>query len=133
MSDSSDSQLDALLAKLSRDVSPPEDLWPQIEARLSAHPTRRPLQWRLAAGLAVLAVSAALGSHFWHEDTRGTPGSSLSGQSSQEIASEGPRDAAYQRARATLERSYREELDRLPPETRVQVEHDLDVIRRHKP
>jgi hypothetical protein len=129
MSDTSDSQLDALLARCSRDVSPPQDLWPDIEARLSASRVRHQLPWRLAAGLAVLAVSAAIGSHFWPSPGRGAPASAPPGQSPLTVAFEAPRDASFQRTRAALELSYREQLAHLPPGTRVQVERDLDVIR----
>jgi hypothetical protein len=106
MSDTSDSQLDALLARLHRDVLPAKDLWPYIEAHAPARRSARP--WQFAAGFAALAVSASLGWHLWQRP--GAP------------------DASYLRARAGLEPIYRVELGQLPPDARVQVERDLDVI-----
>ena len=38
-------------------------------------------------------------------------------------------DESHRRAQAQLEQSYRAQLDQLPPDTRLQIGHDLDVIR----
>ena len=64
MSDPSDTQLDALLARLGRDVSPPTDLWPGIEAQASVQRFRQHRPWRLAAGIAAGTVLATL---VWYE------------------------------------------------------------------
>jgi len=121
MSDTSDSQLDALLAKLPREVAPPQDLWAAIEAGMPAHRSCPQLPWRLAAGLAAIAISAAISLHFGYHRAHSS--------SDRDLAFEAPRNASYLRTRAELERSYREQLDQLPAETRKQVEHDLEVIR----
>ena len=60
MSDTSDGQLDALLAKLGRDIPPAQDLWPGIEAQVSVQRARRQQPWRLAAGIAAATVCATI-------------------------------------------------------------------------
>ncbi len=118
MSDTSDAQLDALLAKLGRDIAPPQDLWPGIEAQGSVQQAPRQRPWRLGAGIAAVTVCATIALYVWQR------------QPHQPDAAEVPEDAAYLSARADLEQSYRAQLQQLAPDTRMLVERDLDVIRR---
>jgi hypothetical protein len=115
MSDPSDSQLDALLARARRDIAPAQDLWPDIEARASAPPYRPHRAWQIAAGIAATTLFAAIALHLW-------------GPRAQRAAGTGLQDASYLSARAALEQSYRTQLAQLPPDTRTQIAHDLEVI-----
>lgn len=115
MSDTSDSQLDALLARAGRDIAPTQDLWPDIEARASARPNRPHRVWQLAAGIAATTLIAAIALHLWERPAPMVAGPAL-------------QDASYLSARAELEQSYRAQLAQLPPDTRMQVAHDLEVI-----
>jgi hypothetical protein len=116
MSDTPDSQLDALLARLGRDVAPAKDLWPDIEARASVQHFHRRRAWQLAAGIAAVTVISIFALHFGDRGAAKVAGPAL-------------QDESYLRASAQLEQSYRAQLDQLPPDTRIQVGHDLDVIR----
>jgi hypothetical protein len=115
MSDPSDSQLDALLARLGRDVAPPKDLWPGIKAQASAPRFHRHHAWQLAAGIAAVTLISTLVWHLWD---RGAA----------TVADPALQDVSYLHAEAQLEQSYRARLDQLPPDTRKQIGHDLDVI-----
>jgi len=116
MSDTPDSQLDALLARLGRDVAPTKDLWPAIEAQASVQQFRQRRPWQLAAGIAAVTLLATFAVHVWQRPAPMVAGPVLP-------------DESYLRASAQLEQSYRAQLDQLPPDTRMQVGHDLDVIR----
>jgi hypothetical protein len=115
MSDTSDSQLDALLARAGRDMAPPQDLWPGIEAQAAAQRYRRHRAWRFAAGIAAAALVATVALSVWNRPVPLVAGPAL-------------QDASYLRARAELEQSYRAKLEQLAPATRVQVEQDLAII-----
>jgi hypothetical protein len=115
MSDTSDSQLDALLARLGRDIAPAQDLWPDIEAQLSRQ-SRQRRPWQLAAGIAAVGLAAAFAWHLWRRPVPIVAGPAL-------------QDEPYLRADAQLEQTYRAQLAQLAPDTRLQVAHDLDVIR----
>jgi hypothetical protein len=139
-----DAALDAALARLPRERAPARDLWPAIERELhGAAADRAPHgrvhqgrvhqgRFQLAAGIAGLALLGALA---W--SLRGTqqepvaalvpatgaaaiPASALYGP---------PDNAAYEAARATLERTFEERLDLLAPATRTRVRADLATIR----
>jgi hypothetical protein len=116
MSDTSDSQLDAQLARLGRNVAPAQDLWPEIEAQVSRQLSRQRRPWQLAAGIAAVTVIATLALHVWDRPAPMVAGPALP-------------DEPYLRAEAQLEQTYRAQLAQLAPDTRLQVAHDLDVIR----
>jgi hypothetical protein len=116
MSDTPDSQLDALLARLGRDIPPPRDLWPAIEAQASARPFPQHRPWQIAAGIAAVMLIATFTLHLWQRPAPMVAGPAL-------------QDVSYLRARAQLEQSYRARLGQLAPDTRQQVERDLNVIR----
>ncbi len=116
MSDTSDAKLDALLARLGRDIAPAKDLWPELEAQASLRQFQQRRPWQLAAGIAAMILAAAFALHLW---TR--PAAMVAGPALQ--------DEPYLRVSAQLEQSYRAQLDQLPPDTRMQIGHDLDVIR----
>ncbi|HTB68798.1 MAG TPA: hypothetical protein VK727_21435 [Steroidobacteraceae bacterium] len=116
MNDPSDSQLDALLARLGRDIAPTRDLWPQIEARASVPQFHRRRAWQLAAGIAAVTVIATFALH-------------VADRAAAKVAGPALQDESYLRASLQLEQSYRAQLDQLPPDTRLQIGHDLDVIR----
>jgi hypothetical protein len=120
MSDPSDSQLDALLARLGRGIAPAKDLWPDIEARASVQQFHQRRAWQLAAGIAAVTVIATFALHF---GDRGGDGGAA------KVAGPALQDESYLRASVQLEQSYRAQLDQLPPDTRMQIGHDLDVIR----
>ncbi|HEY6456379.1 MAG TPA: hypothetical protein VIY90_13990 [Steroidobacteraceae bacterium] len=115
MSDTSDSQLDALLARLRRDIAPTKDLWPGIEARASVQQFQQRRRWQLTAGIAAATLVATLAWHVW--DRRAPL-----------VARPALEDEPYLRADAQLEQTYRAQLEQLAPDTRLQVAHDLDVI-----
>jgi hypothetical protein len=116
MSDTSDSQLDAALARLGRDIAPAKDLWPDIATRAALQQFQRRRPWQLAAGIAAVGLAATFAWHLWQGPTPMVAGPAL-------------QDEPYLRAEAQLEQTYRAQLEQLAPDTRLQVAHDLDVIR----
>lgn len=124
--------LDQRLARLPRALPPARDLWPAVEA---ATRPRRMWHWptRLAAGLVIAAVSAAL---TWNL-VRQQPGAGLSAalpaaeRGALAAASfQPPEDPAYRATRAALERTFSERLSLLAPKTRARIEADLETIRK---
>ena len=139
--------LDAALARLALEQAPPRDLWPAIQRELAHAPVRATPggPFALAASVAALALLGALA---WN--VRGPSGDATdaarsgAGQLAQSpglvpaaggavlpaSASYGPPDnAAYEAARAKLERTFEERLDLLAPDTQARVRADLATIR----
>jgi hypothetical protein len=116
MSDPSDAQLDALLARLRRDIAPAKDLWPDIEAQAATRRFQRRRPWQLAAGIAAVTLIATFALHVWDRPAPIVAGPVL-------------QDEPYLRADVQLEQTYRAQLEQLAPDTRLQVAQDLDVIR----
>jgi hypothetical protein len=121
--------LDERLAQLPREMSLQCDLWPAIDAAITAEgaarererPRRMPLA--LAAGLAIALTAGIIG---WQAGRLHLPAMASA------LGTEGfavPADAEYVKTRASLERSYRDRLALLEPVTRDRVEHDLAIIR----
>jgi hypothetical protein len=121
--------LDERLAQLPRELPLERDLWPAIDAAITAEgavqqrprPRRMPLA--LAAGLAIALTAGIIG---WQA------GRSHSLLAASAPGTEGfavPADAEYVKTRATLERTYRDRLALLEPVTRERIEHDLAIIR----
>ncbi len=116
MTDTSDSQLDAQLARLGRDIAPAKDLWPEIETQVSRRQFQPRRPWQLAAGIAAATLISTFAVHVWDRPAPMVAGPALA-------------DEPYLRAEAQLEQTYRAQLAQLAPDTRLQVAHDLDVIR----
>ena len=114
------SNLDVRLARLPREIPPPRDLWPAIEAATTG-PRRR--NWRLgvglAAGIAMLAISVIVAVR------PGVPGRAAAAIP----ALMSDQDAASLRTRAALAQSFQAELAHLPKATQARLWQDLDVIR----
>jgi hypothetical protein len=135
--ESRDSSLDARLEALPREIAPARDLWPEVRSRLEAVPAavpaarpqpRRWLPLALAAGIAIAVTAGFLGAQFGREQ----PGAGhwpLAFQARAERDFAAPESANYLRTRATLERTYRERLQLLAPETRRRIEQDVATIR----
>jgi hypothetical protein len=114
------------LRELPQELPPERDLWPQIEARLGR------VRWagwqvRLAAGVGLLALGAALTAGVWITHGRAAYDRLPAdlGVVSQISPQIGPVDA---RARAALLRSLATRLQSLPPPSREKVLADLKVI-----
>ena len=142
-------QKDPLLeqaANLPREIEPPRDLWPAIEAKLaeqSRAPPRR-FTWpaALAAGFLVATVSALLTWGLMRDPEPATGGNQagenlLAGGSVAEAApvpvSYGPNSALGEvqlKARDDLLVQFRQRLDELAPETREAVVKNLAIIQR---
>jgi hypothetical protein len=119
--------LDERLAQLPRELPLERDLWPAIDAAITAEgaPRERPrrIPLALAAGLAIALTAGIIG---WQA------GQSHSPVVASAPGTEGfavPGDPEYVKARATLERTYRDRLALLEPGTRDRIEHDLSIIR----
>lgn len=138
-----DRELDGLLASVKREVPPSKDLWASIEAQLEPRQAARPRAtwtYALAAGVCAIALTALV---TWELATRPTvpvaangspamivPGAAGStGRPLLAAAFDAPSDARYLQARAALEKTFRERLDLLSPETRTRIEQNLAVIR----
>jgi hypothetical protein len=127
MNEFSQKSLDAQLADLPRDVSPPRNLWPAIAGRLEHRSRRpRPLVFAAAAGV----VGACLASALTWAVLHGRPESPATQLAVRAPSFDEPRNASYVAARESLEASFRERLALLDPATRTQIEASLATIRR---
>ncbi len=124
MSTKNGRSLDELLAELPRELAPQRDLWPGIARAVAP---RRRLVWpaALAAGVIAAAVSLPL---LLQPGQRG-PGGGDAGSAAKPVSFEWPQDQASIASRAALERTFRERLQLLAPDTRARIEADLQVIR----
>ena len=128
--------LDALLGTVPRDLPPARDLWPGIEAAITAPlapPARRRWPLALAAGLLMAVAGGWVGSRL------AAPPSITSGPApraqpgepdSLAVRSVQVREAEYNATRAELVRTYEERLKMLSPVTRARIAADLATIRR---
>lgn len=144
-----DGKLDRLLESVRREVPPSGDLWASIAAQLeprAAAPKPRRMWLALAAGIAVIALTAVVAWQFAARpvlQVAAVPG--VRGEApaavgpSREAAAPGPlvaaafdapQDARYRETRAALEQTFRASLDLLAPETRTRIEQNLAIIRR---
>jgi hypothetical protein len=119
--------LDERLAQLRRELPLERDLWPAINAAITAEgsarerPRRLPLA--LAAGLAIALTAGIIG---WQAGRVHAPVVAAA-PGAQGFAV--PADPEYLKTRATLERTYQDRLALLEPVTRDRIEHDLAIIR----
>ena len=140
-----DEELDRLLQGVRREVPPSADLWASIATRLepraAAPRPRRGWAYALAAGVAVVALTALVTWQFASRPATpvaatgpgadaGTPRAAGESRALLAAAFEAPQDERYVATRAALERTFRERLDLLAPETRQRVEQNLEIIRR---
>jgi hypothetical protein len=127
MNDRRQESLDRLIAGLPRDVAPPGNLWPGIAARL---PRRARSAQPLALAAAVAVAAAGLASFF----TWAVLQSPTVPRVIQTVAAtnsfEEPRDPKYVLARNAMEKTFRERLALLEPETRAKIETSLAVIQK---
>jgi len=86
---------------------------------------RRHFALGLAAGLAAMALALLAA---FHPRAVLAP-RAVSARIAQTPESAGPRDAAFVRTQAALERSFKTDLQRLPPQTQTRVLQDLEIIR----
>ena len=129
-----DNELDPKLGdaiKRLRDTHPDRDLWPQIARQLEPRHPRGTVLMRwptaLAAGLALIAVSAAGTSVLLHRQTRGEK--AISGIMASTLpATMNPNDAALARAVSDLEKAVKGSLDQLDPEARATVTKTLTML-----
>jgi len=121
--------LDARLAALPRDLPPARDLWPGIDAAVT-HSTgpRRRWPFALAAGLAVATLGVVLGVRL----ARDVPPAPVALGPSDNVLVvsrlKSTEDADYLATRASLEKTYRERIALLAPDTRARIEEDLALI-----
>jgi hypothetical protein len=124
--------LDARLAALPRDVPPARDLWPGIDGAL-ARGAPRPRRWpsALAAAVALAAFGGLLSIRMARETPPAGAGDHAGPSGSVPVAArpKGAEHADYLATRAALERTYRERLALLAPDTRARIEEDLARIR----
>jgi hypothetical protein len=146
------------LRELSSAIEPARDLWPQIEARITAErrtapgamaaqprPARAravPLRWLAAAAVvASVAVGVWIGRSLLPAARPGTgAGSAISAARGTPATVDAPTaldvayvsDPRYQRDRAGLMKSLQERLAALPPPARAKVMASLAAIRRAK-
>jgi hypothetical protein len=124
MNDTPRESLDQRLAQLTREVLPPRNLWPDIQARVERRPRSRPML--MAACVATAA--ACLASIFtWAVLRRVQTPDGLPAVASRAAFAE-PSDPKYIQARALLERTFQERLMLLEPSTRTKIEASLAVI-----
>jgi hypothetical protein len=121
-----DPSLDQQLAKLSRDLTPPRDLWPQIESSLTQRAGRGGHLWQaLAAGVACACIASALTWAIMHRQAS-APGPRVVFRAP---SFEEPTSPRYIAARASLEANFAQRLTQLDPSTRTKIEASLQVIR----
>jgi hypothetical protein len=137
MNEQENDKLMAAAAKLATGVAPERDLWPGIEAAITA-PVRetRPTRYWAQAAAVVLLVAASSGITFLLTSDGNQPaqiaGLQPDGGFDSEFASFGASHTlgqGFQDAHNNLAAQLDLELDRLSPEARTEVEENLAVIR----
>jgi hypothetical protein len=129
MKDAAQESLDFELAKLSRELAPPDNLWPAVVREIARPPRRvRPLAFASAAAIASACVATALTWAVLHG--RGAHTAIAPVAAARTVSFDEPRDAGYLVARASLQQTFRERLALLDPGTRAQIEASLAVIHR---
>ena len=138
--DERNDELAALAARLPREVAPPRDLWPGIEAAISKQaprrrPWERPWEWRwervLAQAAAVLVLVGGSSSITWYLTDKGGEQAAPPLVSTplvvQPVAgySEHGLGADFLDTRADLASRLEQELRRLPPDTRSEVRQNI--------
>jgi hypothetical protein len=126
MEDPKHETLDELLAKLPHDVALPRNLWPGVARGIE----RRPRIMRSFAFAASAAMVCLVGALMWGVLRERPAERSDSATNSQTLGFDEPRDPAYLAARAELEKSFRERIAILDPQTRTKIEASLALIRR---
>ena len=124
--------LDAQLAALPGELSPPRDLWAGVDAALAGAVTR-PRRWpyALAAGIVVASLGVLVGSRIGSEAVPPDRDGPVMAPAPT-LAAARPKlsqEAGYQATRVALEQTYRERLVLLAPATRARIEQDLALIR----
>jgi hypothetical protein len=136
MMDREPNSLEELLARLPRDIAPPDHVWAGIARDVAAG--RRKL-WRpiaAAAALLCICVGGALTWGVLHEHPAAIAPAATALRAATPPAAAGtrsfdePRRPEYLAARAQLESTFRERLALLQPVTRAKIEADLAVIQR---
>lgn len=138
---SDDDRFDALMEKaksLATDIEPERDLWPDIEAAIK-EPATPTFAWRpyLAQAAAVILLVGGSSGLTWLAVKDDAPSLSPAGATNgvpltASTASFGDRYSLgpdFMDARRSLEARLEAELDALPPETRGEVEKNLQTIR----
>ena len=127
MKDGAQEPLELKLAKLPRELSPPDNLWPAIIREIARPPRRvRPLVFAQPPPLPPAGHRVDLGGAARPDaHTDAAPVAAARAVSFDE-----PRDARYLATRAALQQTFRERLALLDPATRAQIEASLSVIRR---
>jgi hypothetical protein len=129
MKDGAQEPLELKLAKLPRELAPPDNLWPAIVREIARPPRRvRPLAFASAAAAASACLATALTWAVLHG--RGAHTAIVPVVATRTVSFDEPRDAGYLAARAALQQTFRERLALLDPDTRAQIEGSLAVIHR---
>jgi hypothetical protein len=123
--------LDERLAALPRELPPHRDLWPAIDAAIAprARPSSR-WSYALAAGVAVATLGMLVGVRLAREAAPAGAGRPVVDAALVAARLKSSEDADYLATRAQLERTYRERLALLAPDTRARIEQDLATIQR---
>ena len=127
--------LDALLGALPRELPPPRDLWPGIEAAIAEPGARVRRRWplALAAGLAIATVGGFVGSRFVTSPAvvaEAPHGSAADSPADASLRTVDTRESELRATRAELLKTYQERLKMLSPVTRARIAADLATIRR---
>lgn len=135
-----DGELGRLLKRLPAEITPPRDLWPGVAAGIaaaSAAPVAgRARLWtvRIAAGVACVAVGAALGYVVLAQrfaarvPEPGTDSATLARQVDSWLVKPVTLDAGYQKARTQLATEFFRRIAKLPAADREKVEKGLREI-----
>jgi hypothetical protein len=128
MKDGAQEPIELKLAKLPRELAPPDNLWPAIVREIARRPRRvRPPAFASAA-TAAAACLAALTWVVLHG--RGAHPAMAPAVAARTVSFDEPRDEGYVAARTALQQTFRERLALLDPGTRTQIETSVAVIHR---
>lgn len=136
--DEFDDKLMADVSRLATDISPERDLWPDIEAAITAPAGRRQSRWmpwlaQAAAVVLLVGASSTITYHVVKEDRNVVNGAMAdTARFDTEFVAFGSGHelgSGFRHARNNLEAELEFELDRLSPEARQEVEDNLAVIR----